>query len=235
MRSASYEISKQMPAQLSFWLDVDNTLLDNDALKEYLDAQVRAILGEGEAARFWVLYEEVRAELDVVDLPLTVRRYVAKSGNAAQGAALEHMLETIPFSTFLYPKALDVIRHLRMLGRVCILSDGDEVFQRRKIERSGLAAAVDHQVLIYTHKEEHLAEVTERWPAERYVLVDDKARILEAIARQLGDKVTTVHVRQGHYGREPLPPGFQPDISVAKIGDLLTFGADAFLGHARSG
>src|SRR5262249_5074473 len=138
-----------MPGQFSFWLDVDNTLLDNDALKDYLDAQVKAILGGDEAASFWALYEEVREERDVGDLPLTVRRYAARAGNADHGAALEHMLESVPFSTFLYPHSLEVIHHLRTLGTVGILSDGDEEYQPRKIERSGLGAAVDHQMLIY--------------------------------------------------------------------------------------
>src|SRR5690349_17668338 len=114
---------KPMPGRLTFWLDVDNTLLDNDALKEYLDKQVRAILGNDDASRFWSLYEEVREERDVVDLPLTVRRYAAKSGDAAHATALENMLATVPFSDFLYPHALDVIRHLRSLGTVGILSD----------------------------------------------------------------------------------------------------------------
>ncbi len=220
-----------MPERLSFWLDVDNTLLDNDALKDYLDAQVRAMLGEDEAARFWALYEEVRQERDVVDLPLTVRRYAARAGNAAHGPALEQMLETVSFSDFLYPHTLDVVRHLRDLGTVGILSDGDEEYQPRKIEGSGLGAAVDGQVLIYIHKEDHLDAVMARWPAEHYVLVDDKSRILDTVARLLGDKITTVHVRQGHYGREPWPPGFQPDIDVASIGDLLTIGAESFAGR----
>jgi FMN phosphatase YigB (HAD superfamily) len=177
------------------------------------------------------VYEEVREERDVVDLPLTVRRYAARAGNEAHGESLEHMLVNVPFSQFIYPRALDVIRYLRSLGTVGILSDGDEEYQPRKIERSGLGTAVDHQVLIYVHKEDHLDEVMARWPAEHYVLVDDKARILYAVARLIGDKVTTVHVRQGHYGREPWPSGFRPDIDVERIGNLLAVGAESFAGR----
>jgi FMN phosphatase YigB (HAD superfamily) len=177
------------------------------------------------------VYEEVREERDVVDLPLTVRRYSARAGNEAHGESLEQMLVNVPFSQFIYPRALDVIRYLRSLGTVGILSDGDEEYQPRKIERSGLGAAVDNQVLIFIHKEDHLDEVMALWPAEHYVLVDDKARILYAVARLIGEKVTTVHVRQGHYGREPWPSGFRPDIDVERIGNLLAVGAESFAAH----
>jgi FMN phosphatase YigB (HAD superfamily) len=216
--------------QLSFLLDVDNTLMDNDALKEFLTAQLRRALGDAGTARFWAVYEDVRHERDVVDLPLTTQRYAAAAGRPDQAESIAHILDSLPFERFLYPHVLEVLRHLATLGMVSILSDGDEVFQRHKIERSGLAAAVGGRVRIYTHKEEHLDEVVRRGPGEQTVLIDDKARILDDVKRILGTGVTTVHVLQGHYAREPLPPGFHADITVRAIDDLRTFPADRFLG-----
>jgi FMN phosphatase YigB (HAD superfamily) len=209
-------------------LDVDNTLLDNDALKEYLAAELRALLGDGGAARFWELYEEVRREQDVVDLPLTAQRYGEDAGDPAKTATITQLLETIPFRRFLYPHSLETLHYLDTLGTVGILSDGDQVFQFQKIERSGLADAVDGCVLIYKHKEQHLDEVAKCQPSDHAVLIDDKARILHDVKTILGPRVTTVHVQQGHYAREPLPPGFTPDVSVPAIGDLRALPAARF-------
>ena len=214
---------------LSFLLDVDNTLLDNDALKELLAAQLRQALGAEGAARFLALYEDVRHERDVVDLPLTAQRYGAETGRADQAEDIDQILDRLPFARFLYPHALDTLRHLATLGTVSILSDGDQVFQRRKIERSGLAAAVAGRVRIYMHKEEHLDEVVPRQPDEQTVLIEDKARILDDVKRILGPRVTTVHVLQGHYAREPAPTGFHADLTVQAIGDLRTVPAARFL------
>jgi hypothetical protein len=215
--------------QLSFLLDVDNTLLENDALKEFLAAQLRQALGAEGAALFWTLYEDVRHERDVVDLPLTAQRYAAETGRADQAEDIDQILDRLPFARFLYPHALDTLRHLATLGPVSILSDGDQVFQRRKIERSGLAAAVAGRVRIYIHKEDHLNEIVPRQPGEQTVLIDDKARILDDVKRILGTRVTVVHVLQGHYAREPLPAGFHADLTVQAIGDLRTVPAERFL------
>ncbi len=214
--------------RLGFLLDVDNTLLDNDALKNYLSEQLREALGAEDAATFWRLYEEVRRERDVVDLPLTVERYVGRGGNSAAGPGLRRILDTIPFSSFVYHHAFETLDHLKSLGATAILSDGDSVFQARKIERSGLSAAVDNHVLIYTHKEDHLDEVARAQPADHTVIVDDKARILANVKRILGDRVTTVHVLQGHYAHEPVPGGFTPDVEVQDIGDLRAMDAARF-------
>ena len=214
---------------LSFLLDVDNTLLDNDALKEFLAAQLRQALGDAGAAHFWALYEDVRHERDVVDLPLVAQRYAAQTGRTDQAGSIDHILDSLPFERFVYPHALDTLRHLATLGAVSILSDGDQVFQRRKIERSGLAVAVAGHVRIYTHKEDHLDDVVPPRPDDHRVLIDDKARILDNVQRILGPRVTTVHVLQGHYAREPLPAGFHADITVQAIGDLRTFPAERFL------
>lgn len=227
--------------RLGFLLDVDNTLLDNDALKEYLAALLRNTLGDEGAARFWTLYEEVRKERDVVDLPLTAQRYAARSGDGEttpEGQlqqtlntldSLNRLLDTLPFDRFVYPHTFETLRYLATLGAVGILSDGDLVFQRKKIERSGLAAAVAGHVLIYTHKEQHLDEVTAAQPSHHSVLIDDKARILGDVKAALGARVSTVHVLQGHYARDPLPPGFRPDITVEAIGDLRMVGPARFM------
>lgn len=215
-------------SRLGFLLDVDNTLLDNDALKGYLSEQLRATLGAEGAGRFWQFYEVVRHERDVVDLPLTVERYVSQTGDAAAGTRLRAILNEIPFARFVYPHTLETLECLKGLGPTTILSDGDSVFQARKIERSGLAAAVDNHVLIYKHKEDHLDEVAQAQPADHTVIVDDKARILASVKGILGDRVTTVHVLQGHYAHEEVPGGFTPDIEVAGIGDLRTLDAARF-------
>lgn len=252
--------------RLGFLLDVDNTLLDNDALKEHLAAALRHTLGDAGAARFWPVYEEVRRERDVVDLPLTAQRYASEcsasrndghtdgaeeggpgildarmNSEDAQDAqahldrtldtleTLNHILDTLPFDRFVYPHAFATLRYLATMGAVGILSDGDQVFQRQKIERSGLAAAVDGHVLIYAHKEQHLNEVAAAQPAQHTVLIDDKARILSDVKAVMGGRLTTVHVLQGHYAREPLPAGFQPDITIGVIGDLRAIDAARFM------
>jgi FMN phosphatase YigB (HAD superfamily) len=197
-------------------------------LKELLAAQLRQALGAEGAARFWVLYEDVRHERDVVDLPLTAQRYAAETGRTDQADRIAQILDSLPFERFLYPHALDTLRHLATLGAVSILSDGDQVFQRRKIERSGLAAAVAGHVRIYTHKEEHLNEIVPRRLGEQTVLIDDKARILDDVKRMLGTRVTTVHVLQGHYAREPVPTAFHADLTVQTFGDLRTVPAERF-------
>ena len=226
MTTASTDVTDHA---LGFLLDVDNTLLDNDALKDYLAQQLQGALGEPGAERFWQLYETVRKERDVVDLPLTAQRYAEGSGDLAALATLTGIYDSIPFARFVYPHAIETLQHLETLGLATILSDGDLVFQRQKIERSGLAAAVNDRVLIYTHKQQHLTEVAAYQPADRSVIVDDKAAILHDVKSLLGEKVTTVHVRQGHYARDPLPAGFQADITVDAIGDLRRLGAGDFL------
>ncbi len=215
------------PAPLGFLLDVDNTLLDNDGVKEWLATRLREALGEEGSALFWELYESVRRERDVVDLPLTAARYAERGGYNA--AVVPGVLEGVPFADFLYPHALETLRRLDTLGAVAILTDGDQVFQRRKIERSGIAAAVEGNVLIYTHKQQHLTEVADFQPVDHSVIVDDKADILRDVKEAMGARVTTVHVTQGHYARAPLPDGFRPDITVQAIGDLLTMDARDFM------
>ncbi|HEY8648738.1 MAG TPA: HAD family hydrolase [Candidatus Limnocylindria bacterium] len=204
---------------VAFLLDADNTLLDNDAAKDAIEAGIRALLPAEQDRRFWELYELVRAEKAYVDLPATVARFGTEYPGAP-AAALAALLDTFPYHDLVYPGALAVLAVLRRLGAVAILSDGDPVFQPRKIVRSGLAAAVD-QVFVYTHKERMLDEILARLPASRHVFVDDRAVILGRIKARLGTAAVTVHVRQGHFAADPPDPAAPPpDRSIARIADL---------------
>lgn len=201
-----------------FLLDCDNTLLDNDALKADMAARLHALLGDALSARFWVEYEDVRAETGLVDLPLTLERFAHATGEAALVARARASIMDYPFASRLYPDTLATLAFLRGVGQPAILSDGDLVYQPRKIERSGLAAAVEGRVLVYAHKEEHLPAVMARWPAAMYVLVDDKGRILAEAKRIYPARFVTVHVAQGHYAREDFSPA--ADVRLPQIGAL---------------
>ena len=203
-----------------FLIDVDNTLLDNDRAKADVARAVRELVGPDRAARFWRMYEEVRDGCGVVDYPEVLRRFRRAFPDEARLAEVDRAVLDVPFERYLYPRALDVIDHLWRLGEPAILSDGDRVYQPMKIERAGLLLAVRGNVLVYEHKEDHLAEVQRRFPAERYVHIDDKAALLARTRASLGDRVTTVHVRQGHYGSEDAR-GAPPDVIVERIADLL--------------
>lgn len=222
-----------MTPDLTFLLDVDNTLLDNDALKRDLGGAIERRVGPGRATRFWDLYEEVRRERDYVDFPETVRRLAAETGDPAVAHELTELLYTWPFQSYLYPHALDTISYLKQLGTVAILSDGDSVFQPLKIRGSGLFDAVDGHVLIYIHKEENLPEVLQRFPADHYVMVDDKARIASALERLCPADFTTILVLQGKYARDRgVMPA--PDYVIENIGDLRRFTRQQFLAPPRA-
>jgi len=207
---------------LVFLLDVDNTLLDNDRLKRDIDVHLRTLLGDEGAEGFWATYEQVRHEQDVVDYPLTVKRWDDENHDPQRAKQIAQFLDSIPFGDYLYPHAMDAIAHMKSFGTVVILSDGDQVFQRRKIKNSGLEAAVDDNVLIYVHKEDELSDVFSRYPANHYVVVDDKPRILSSLERDCPTQFSTIMVMQGHYAREgEYSP--EPDIEVASIGQLRDF------------
>jgi len=200
------------------FLDVDNTLLDNDAAKAALVRAIAAAVPEAIAARFWELYEIVRADEDYIDFPATVRRL--GEGHPAEAALIAGILDELPYRDFVEAGAFELIDRLWRSWTPVILSDGDPVFQPRKIERSGLGAAVRGNVLVYAHKEQHLEEATRRFPGARPVFVDDKAPILGHIERALPDAVT-VHVRQGRYGALPVAVGEPaPDLQIDRIADL---------------
>lgn len=219
--------------QLAFLLDVDNTLLANDEVKTNLDYQMRQVLGNELTERFWAIYEQVRHELGVVDIPLSLTRLRAEVPEAQMDMQtyrrVHALFDGYPFFQKLYPNVIETLHYLGTLGTTVIVSDGDQYFQAEKIVNSHLAEAVGGRVLIYTHKQQHLQEILQRYPAEHYVMVDDKASILADSAALLGARLTTVFVRQGKYAREPLPAGFTPTISVEHIGDLCAYSAQDFL------
>ena len=219
--------------QLAFLLDVDNTLLANDEVKEDLDHRLRKVLGDALTVRFWETYEQVRHEEGVVDIPLSLTRLraeVPEDQLDEQTYQQAHAIfDAYPFFQKLYPHVIETLHHLRELGLTIIVSDGDQYFQEEKIVNSHLAEAVEGRVLIYTHKQRHLEEILRLYPADHYAMVDDKAQILADSKALLGNKLTTVFVKQGKYALEPLPANFTPDISVEHIEDLRELTAQDFL------
>ena len=206
---------------LVFLLDVDNTLLDNDRVKEDIRSAIASAVAAERASRFWSLYEEVRAEEGIVNFPETLRRFRREFPEEPRAEDVDRAVLSVPFERYLYPRAMEVVARLWTLGDVAILSDGDRVYQPAKIARAGLLIATRGNVLVYEHKEDHLAEVQRRFPARHYAHVDDRPTLLAQTKKGLGSLATTVHVRQGHYASEP-PSGPPPDVAVDRIDDLLT-------------
>ena len=204
-----------------FLLDVDNTLLDNDRVKEDIRAAIAGLVAADRASRFWSLYEDVRNEQGVVDFPETLRRFRRAFPDEPRAEDVDRAVLSRPFERYLYLRAMEVVTRLWTIGEVAILSDGDRVYQPSKIARAGLLLATRGNVLVYEHKEDHLAEVERRFPGRHYAHVDDRATLLARTKKGLGSKVTTIHVRQGHYASEP-SSGPPPDIAVERIADLLT-------------
>jgi FMN phosphatase YigB (HAD superfamily) len=213
------------PARVIFLFDVDNTLLDNDRVAADLQRHLASEIGVEGAQEYWRIFEQLRTELGYADYLGALQRYRAKHPRAPNLLCVSDFLINYPFAERLFPDALKVIEHVEQWGPAVILSDGDVVFQPLKISRSGSANAVSGRVLIYVHKEQELDDVEQRYPAEHYVLVDDKLRILAAVKKFWGSRVTTIFVRQGHYAIDPkilasYPPA---DISIRRIGDLLQY------------
>jgi FMN phosphatase YigB (HAD superfamily) len=205
-----------------FLLDVDNTLLDNDAVIEDLKRHLDGTFGAECEQRYWSIFEQLRSELGYADYLGALQRFRIERPRDPHLMRVSLYLLHYPFADRLYPHALAVIAGLRRRGRAVILSDGDVVFQPRKVERSGLWAAVDGEVLIYIHKEEMLDDVERRYPAARYVMVDDKIRILTAMKAVWADRLTTVFVKQGHYAHDAQLVASYPaaDLAVDRIADL---------------
>jgi FMN phosphatase YigB (HAD superfamily) len=212
-----------MPAPIVYLLDVDNTLLDNDRVVADLMRHLEGAVGEEAARRYWVIFEHLRSELGYADYLGALQQYRAERPHDLNVLKSSSYLINYPFANRLFPNSLDVIERVKTWGPAVILTDGDVVFQPRKIERSGLHEAVDGNVLIYVHKELELEDVKRRFPAEHYVIVDDKLRLLDAIKTAWGSRVTTVFPRQGHYAHDPEVLRRYPsaDITVDRIGDLL--------------
>ncbi len=208
-----------------FLFDVDNTLLDNDRVTNDLRRHLVQAFGVERQRRYWAIFEALRVELGYADYLGALQRYRTENARDPHFIALSFFLLDYPFADRLYPRALDVIEHASTWGQAVILSDGDVVFQPRKVQRSGLLDAVGGRVLIYIHKEKELDDVERRYPAGHYVLVDDKLRILTAVKNAWKTRVTTVLPHQGHYAHDldvlaAYPPA---DVEVERIGDLLRY------------
>ena len=213
-----------------FLLDVDNTLLDNDRVAADLQRHLKREVGSEREQRYWAIFEELREELGYADYLGALQRYRIAYPRDPRLLTVSNFLVNYPFANRLYPNSLDALEHVKQWGPVVILSDGDVVFQPRKVERSGLLEAVDGNALIYVHKEKELGDVEKRYPAEHYVMVDDKLRLLTAMKNIWRDRVTTVFPRQGHYALDAKAIATYPpaDITVERIGELVNYDLLAF-------
>jgi hypothetical protein len=214
-----------------FLFDVDNTLIDNDRVQAHLKEHLAQTYGTLAGDRYWEILEVLRNELGYVDYLGALERFRIEAMHRPEVLRMSSWLVDYPFADRLYPDALSAVKHVQQWGTPVILSDGDAVFQPRKVERSGLWHAFDNRVLIYIHKEQELDDVERLYPADRYVLIDDKLRILAAVKKIWGERVTTVFPKQGHYALDAnvlanYPPA---DIELGKIGDLLSCDLSAFL------
>jgi FMN phosphatase YigB (HAD superfamily) len=213
-----------------FLLDVDNTLLDNDRFAEDLGDHLEQAFGPAERERYWAIFARLREQFGLADYLGSLQSFRVGLDDHPDLLAMSEFLLEYPFEARLFPHALEAVAHLSTLGRSAVLSDGDIVFQPRKIQRSGIWDAVDGRVMIYLHKERVLDHMQQRYPANHYVMVDDKPNLLAAMKSILREKLTTVFVRQGHYALAPesktvSPP---PDMTIERIADLINHDSSAF-------
>lgn len=226
VKTPRQETAKKTKApRVVFLLDVDNTLLDNDRVAADLRRHLKQEVGPACERQYWTIFEQLRAELGYADYLGALQRYRIEHVHDHNLLAISSYLVNYPFANRLYPNSLEVVERCGEWGTPVILSDGDVVFQPRKVERSGLFEAVEGHVLIYIHKEHELDAVKRRYPADHYVLVDDKLRILTAVKQAWGARVTTVFPRQGHYATDSKILSAFPtaDISLDRVGDLLAY------------
>jgi FMN phosphatase YigB (HAD superfamily) len=209
--------------EVIFLLDVDNTLLDNDRFAADLGERLELAFGASERARYWEIFGRLRDQLGLADYLGSLQSFRTGLDDHPELLAMSDFLLEYPFAARLFPRALEAVAHLRALGRPVVLSDGDIVFQPRKIRRSGIWDAVEGRVMIYLHKERVLDHMQRRYPANHYVMVDDKRILLAAMKSLLKDKLTTVFVRQGHYALAPESNSLEPapDMTIERIGDLI--------------
>lgn len=222
------------PRRVTFLFDVDNTLIDNDRAKRDLSTRIGEVLGEDGERRFWDLYEEVRRPRGLVNIPLILAAYAAEidadptldeAERRRRRFALADVVMSFPYEDYLFPGALEAVRLARQVGPVVVLSEGDATFQPHKIWRTGLDPEVDGNVLVFDRKLEHLDELAAAFPADHYVLIEDKPDILAHVKQKWGDRVTTVLVKQGKYANAPLSSEVAPDWVYNSIGELATTGA----------
>jgi FMN phosphatase YigB (HAD superfamily) len=208
-----------------FLFDIDNTLVDNDHVQADLKDHLATTYGPDARDRYWEILEQLRTELGYVDYLGALERYRLEALHRPEILRMSNWMIDYPFADRVYPGAMDAVRHVRQWGLPVVLSDGDAVFQPRKVERSGIWKEFDGRVLIYIHKEEELDDVERLYPARHYVLIDDKLRILTTAKKVWGDRVTTIFPKQGHYALDPAvlkqnPPA---DVELAAIGDLVRY------------
>jgi len=217
-----------------FFFDVDNTLLDNDRVANDLQQHLRTKVGEGPAQRYWAIFEQLRTELGYADYLGALQRYRVEMPRDPKLLEVSYFMVNYPFANRLYPESLDAVEHAQQLGQAAILSDGDVVFQPRKVDRSGLYDTFHGDVLIYVHKELELDDVEQKYPAAHYVMVDDKVRILAELKRHWGSRVTTVFPRQGHYAldAELVAKYAMPDVTLERIGELQKYSLEQILAAA---
>ena len=227
-------MNKTVP--IVFLVDVDDTLLDNDRIQADFKRHIEREFGAQARDQYWAIQAEVFSELGYRDYLEALQRFRIKHPFEPHLVTAANYLVDYPFANRLYPGALDVLERLRQWGPTVILTDGDVVFQPRKVQRSGIFETVEGHVLIYIHKEECLEDVQRRYPAEHYVLVDDKLRILTAVKQAWGDRVTTVFPRQGEFALNPVTVASYPpaDISVQHIADLLSYNLPDLIPNSRS-
>ena len=208
--------------EVVFLLDVDNTLLDNDRFAADLGDRLERSFGAAQRDRYWDIFSRRREALGLADYLGSMQDFRAGLDDHAELLRMSEFLLEYPFTSRLFPGALEAVAHLRTLGRPVVLSDGDIIFQPRKIQRSGICSAVEGRVLIYLHKEKVLDHVQQRYPAAHYVMVDDKAKLLAAMKATLGSKLSTVFVRQGHYAFAPESAAATPapDLVIERIAEL---------------
>lgn len=208
-----------------FFFDVDNTLVDNDRVADDLKRHLKEKVGEASEQRYWEIFEELRNELGYADYLGALQRYRVERPHDSKLLEVSYFMINYPFANRLYPESLDAVEHVRQFGRPVILSDGDVVFQPRKVDRSGLYDTFEGHVLIYVHKEQELHDAEAKYPADHYVMVDDKVRILAALKKHWGARVTTIFPRQGHYALDAklVAQYTKPDITLERIGELKEY------------
>jgi len=215
--------------------DVDDTLLDNDQVTLDLRRYLMQEVGAGRTEQYFEIFEKLRTELGYADYLGALQQYRVCHPRDHHLLAVSRFLVNYPFANRLFPGSIDAIEHAARFGPTLILSDGDVVFQPRKIERSGLGEAVEGRVLIYIHKEKELDDVEQRHPADHYVLVDDKVRILTAVKQVWKDRLTTVFPRQGHYAHAADVASYPtPDVTIARVGELVDWDLPALVAAGKS-
>ncbi len=224
-----------MADHVVFLFDVDNTLIDNDRIIADMMHHLEQDIGPASAKKYWEYFEQIRGELGYADYLGALQRYRINHPRDFHIVSVSRFLINYHFANRLMPGSLDVLERFQQFGETAILSDGDMIFQPLKVERSGLDDAVDGKVMIYIHKEQELDDVTARYPADHYILIDDKIRILAAVKKIWGKRVTTVFPRQGHYAADANEVAKYPaaDVTIDRIDQMLEYDLDRLRAATR--